>query len=67
MDGKEFRDVSHQVVDLLADYLEGIESKRVFPDVEPGTVNRLFAEPLPEDGASPDSVLAEHQEHLLPD
>src|SRR5690348_8332372 len=66
MDGKEFRNVSHQVVDLLADYLDGIESKRVFPDVEPHTVNRLFAEPLPEDAATPDRVLAELQEKLLP-
>ena len=47
MDAKEFRDLSHKVVDLLADYLDQIEEKRVFPDVEPWTVNRLFTEPLP--------------------
>ena len=59
MDVNEFRDVSHQVVDLLAEYLEGIEAKRVFPDVEPRVVNQLFAEPLPEHATAPDQVLAE--------
>src|SRR5947209_1740059 len=66
MDANEFRDVSHQVVDLLAEYLEGIEAKRVFPDVEPRVVNQLFAEPLPEHATAPDQVLAELREKLLP-
>lgn len=48
MDSNEFRNLGHQVVDLLAEYLEHIEEKRVFPDAEPRTVNELFAEPLPQ-------------------
>jgi hypothetical protein len=35
-DPKEFRELGHRVVDLLADYLDPIEEKRVFPDAEPG-------------------------------
>lgn len=66
MDAKEFRDIGHRVVDLLGEYLEGIETKRVFPDVEPRVVNQLFAEPLPEASASPDDVLLELQQKLLP-
>ena len=48
MDAKEFRDVGHRAIDLLAEYLDHIEEKRVFPEVEPRTLNQLFAEPLPQ-------------------
>lgn len=66
MDTKEFRDLGHRVVDLLADYLDHIEDKRVFPDAEPRIVNQLFTEPLPEEPASPESVLDEVEAKLLP-
>jgi len=66
METIEFRSSGHKVVDLLADYLEEIEHKRVFPDVEPRMVNRLFHEPLPQEPSPPDSVLAEIKEKLLP-
>src|SRR6202789_1180717 len=66
MDRNEFRDLGHQVVDLLADYFDHIEEKRVFPDVEPRTVNRIFTEPLPQDPSPPDTVLAELKEKMLP-
>jgi len=66
MDRKEFRDLGHQVVDLLAEYLEHIEERRVFPDAEPRTVNQLFNEPLPVEPSSPESVLEELKEKLLP-
>jgi aromatic-L-amino-acid decarboxylase len=66
MDAKEFRDLSHKVVDLLADYIDQIEEKRVFPDVEPRTVNRLFTEPLPQEPSSADAVLDELKNKLFP-
>lgn len=66
MDAKEFRDLGHQVVDLLSDYLGHIEEKRVFPDVEPRTVNQLFAEPLPQNPSSGQEVLRELEDKLLP-
>jgi hypothetical protein len=47
MDSKEFRHVGHRVVDLLADDLDAIQEKRVFPEAEPRTTTKLFAEPLP--------------------
>ena len=66
MDATEFRDVGHRVVDFLAEYLDHIEEKRVFPDVEPRTLNQLFAESLPQDPSSPESVLNELESKLLP-
>lgn len=66
MDTSEFRAVGHRVVDLLADYLERIEQRPVFPKVEPAILNRLFDEPLPETGMSSNLVLDELERKLLP-
>jgi aromatic-L-amino-acid/L-tryptophan decarboxylase len=66
MDANEFRLLGHRVVDQLAHYLGQIESKRVFPDVTPADVNRLFDQPLPLNPSSPDSVLDELEQKLFP-
>ena len=66
MNPKEFREVGHRVVDLLAEYLEHIEERPVFPNVDPGTLTKLFAESLPEDPSPAEEVLAELEEKLLP-
>jgi aromatic-L-amino-acid/L-tryptophan decarboxylase len=66
MDTKEFRDLGHEVVELLSDYLEHIEARRVFPDVEPRTLHKLFSESLPENPSAPHEVLAELEARLLP-
>lgn len=66
MDPNEFRETGHRVVDLLAEYLEHIEERRVFPDVEPRTLAELFAEPLPHDPRDADEVVSELEEKLLP-
>ena len=66
MNADEFREVGHRVVDLLAEYLEGIEEKPVFSSLEPAALTQLFAEPLPQGPSSPESVLAELEQKLLP-
>ena len=66
MNAHEFREVGHRVVDLLAEYLEGIEEKPVFSSLEPAALTQLFAEPLPRDSSSAESVLAELEQKLLP-
>jgi aromatic-L-amino-acid/L-tryptophan decarboxylase len=66
MDPREFREVGHRVVDLLSDYFEQIEDKRVFPDVEPTFLTSLFDEPLPENSIPAEQVLNEIQAKLLP-
>src|SRR5580704_11093403 len=66
MNPKEFREIGHQVVDLLAEYLEHIEEKPVFPNVEPSTLTKFFAEPLPQESSASEQVLEELEEKLLP-
>src|ERR1700681_2324292 len=66
MNGDEFREFGHRTVDLLSDYLEHIEERPLFADVEPAKLNILFAEPLPQNPSSSAEVLQEIQEKLLP-
>jgi aromatic-L-amino-acid decarboxylase len=66
MNPGEFRELGHRVVDMLSEYLEHIEEKPVFPNVEPSTLTQLFAEPLPKDSSPPEQVLQELEENLLP-
>jgi aromatic-L-amino-acid/L-tryptophan decarboxylase len=62
----EFRQVGHRLIDLLADYLEGIEELAVFPDASPAELERLFAEPLPRGEAPLAAVVGELEAKLLP-
>jgi aromatic-L-amino-acid decarboxylase len=66
MDAREFQQIGHQVVDLLAEYFDHIEEKPVFPDVEPQLLTELFDEPLPQAPIPAEQVLAELEEKLLP-
>ena len=66
MEADEFRRLGHEVVDLLAGYFETVEDKLLFPDVEPATIEKLFAEPLPQEPSTADDVLGELREKLLP-
>jgi aromatic-L-amino-acid decarboxylase len=66
MDTREFQEIGHQVVDLLADYLDHIEERPVFPRIDPQALRNLFDEPLPESPSSADAVLTEIQTKLLP-
>jgi aromatic-L-amino-acid/L-tryptophan decarboxylase len=66
MDEKEFRELGHQVVDLLSEYMGHIEEKRVFPEIEPKTVNELFTEPLPQESSDAQMVLRALQEKVIP-
>ena len=44
MDPIEFRNIGHQVVDLLADYLASVDQKPITPEIDPETVRALFDE-----------------------
>jgi aromatic-L-amino-acid decarboxylase len=66
MDGAAFRAAAHAVVDLMADYIEGIESRPVMPLVEPGTLRPQFPSAAPETPEPIEAILADYTRLIEP-
>jgi aromatic-L-amino-acid decarboxylase len=61
-----FRAAAHEVADLVADYLDGVESYAVFPAIEPGSIAPRFAEHAPEGPEPVAAILADVERVILP-
>ncbi len=61
-----FRAAAHEVADLIADYLEGVESYAVFPSIEPGSIAPAFPAHAPEAPEQVDAILADVERLVLP-
>ena len=66
MDPAAFRAAAHAVVDLMADYLETIETRPVLPPVEPGSLRPLFPSAAPERAESLEAILADYRRLIEP-
>jgi aromatic-L-amino-acid decarboxylase len=66
MDPEAFRAAAHAVVDVMADYLESIEARPVFPTIEPGSLRPLFPSSAPEDPEPIDAILADYRRLIEP-
>lgn len=64
--GKEFRLLGHQMIDHLAEYLESVDNRLLFPNVQPEFLKKLFDEPLPEHPMEGDRLIQELEEKFLP-
>ena len=66
MDAASFRAAAHEVVDLMADYLERVEEYPVFPPIEPGSLAPLFATAAPEQPEPIAAILADYRRLVEP-
>jgi len=66
MDPEAFRAAAHAVVDVMADYLEDIESYAVFPTIEPGSLRPLFPVAAPEGPEPIEAILADYRALIEP-
>lgn len=66
MDHQEFRRSGHRVVDLLADYLERVADRPLFPKVEPRALHEMFDGKLPSAPSDLDGLIGELEKKLLP-
>ncbi|XP_059328219.1 aromatic-L-amino-acid decarboxylase isoform X5 [Ammospiza nelsoni] len=66
MDAAEFRKRGKEMVDYVADYLEKIEKRQVFPDVEPGYLRPLVADSAPQDPESFEDVFKDIEKIIMP-
>ena len=66
MDPAAFRAAAHAVADLMADDLEGIEGRAVFPAIEPGSLRPLFPASAPEGPETIEAILADYGRLIEP-
>lgn len=62
----DFRAAAHAVVDVMADYLESIESRPVLPSIQPGSLRPLFPTAAPEDPEPIEAILADYARLVEP-
>ena len=55
-----------EMVDYIADYLEDIRERRVFPDVKPGYIRDLVPEQAPEMGEDWDTIFGDVERVIMP-
>ena len=66
MDVAAFRRAAHEVADLMADYLERVESYPVLPDIVPGDVRALLPDEPPEGPESLAAILDDYRATVEP-
>lgn len=66
MNSGEFRRRGKEMVDFVADYLEGIERRQVYPDVEPGYLRPLIPTTAPEEPDTFEDILNDVEKIIMP-
>nr|XP_037871601.1 histidine decarboxylase isoform X3 [Bombyx mori] len=66
MDHTEFRVKAKEMVDYIADYLENIRDRRVYPGVQPGYLHKLLPTEAPEKPEKWDDIFKDVDQHIMP-
>lgn len=66
LDEAALREMGYAWVDLVVEYLQGLEGRRVYGPVSPVGLDDLFDEPLPEEGAGFSDLVQECRTKLFP-
>ncbi len=62
----DFRKYGHQLIDWIANYLEGIENYTVLPGVKPGEIKSNLPSDPPEKGESFENVMKDFEDKIIP-
>ncbi|XP_039592718.1 aromatic-L-amino-acid decarboxylase [Polypterus senegalus] len=66
MDIAEYRRRGKEMVDYIADYLESIENRDVYPNVEPGYLRKLIPELAPEEPETYEEIMKDVERIIMP-
>ncbi|TDH12119.1 hypothetical protein EPR50_G00067510 [Perca flavescens] len=66
MDAEEFRRRGREMVDYVANYLENIEQRPVYPDVEPGYLRSLIPTEAPLEPDNYDDIIKDVERVIMP-
>lgn len=63
---EQHRLLGNAVTRIITDYVATLATRRVTPEATPGELERLFDEPLPEQGSSIEEILARFRDDIAP-
>ncbi len=63
---EEIKQTGYRVVDLIAEHLTGLPDAPVFRPVPPELVDDFLTAPLPQQGSTPEQILSEFEQTVLP-
>uniref|UniRef100_A0A8C6FZ68 Aromatic-L-amino-acid decarboxylase n=1 Tax=Moschus moschiferus TaxID=68415 RepID=A0A8C6FZ68_MOSMO len=66
MNASEFRRRGKEMVDYVANYLEGIEGRQVFPDVDPGYLRPLIPTTAPQEPETFEDIIEDVEKIIMP-
>jgi hypothetical protein len=66
MDSKEFRLRGKEMIDLVADYLDNIESRPVLPTVQPGYLKEILPASAPDKPDHWDDLIKDVEKCIMP-
>ncbi|XP_055639732.1 histidine decarboxylase isoform X2 [Toxorhynchites rutilus septentrionalis] len=66
MDFDEYRVRGKEMVDYIADYLQNIRERRVFPDVKPGYMRNLMPDAAPVEGEPWQAIIDDVERVIMP-
>uniref|UniRef100_A0A2K5R4K1 Aromatic-L-amino-acid decarboxylase n=1 Tax=Cebus imitator TaxID=2715852 RepID=A0A2K5R4K1_CEBIM len=66
MNASEFRRRGKEMVDYVANYLEGIEGRQVYPDVEPGYLRPLIPAAAPQEPDTFEDIINDIEKIIMP-
>ena len=66
MPSSELRAALHEVADMVADYLDGVEDYAVLPHVQPGELSDRLGGPVPEDPEPLERILRDLRADVIP-
>lgn len=66
MDAEAFRKNGKEMVDYVADYMEGIKDRRPLSNVEPGYLSKLIPDQAPEEPEKWEDVFGDIERVIMP-
>ena len=66
LDESRLREMGYAFVDLMVEYLAGLEGRRVYGPVSPEGLDDMFSEPLPEDGVPFEELVRDCRTRVFP-
>jgi aromatic-L-amino-acid decarboxylase len=66
LDEDGLREMGYATVDLVVEYLKGLEGRRVYRPMSPAGLDEMFAEPLPEEGLPFSDLLSDLRTRVFP-